>query len=220
LEGALLATKAGVEPGSPYNSSSDYITAACDESLRRLGVDSVDLFYIHRPDFLTHPATLAAALDRLVASGKAGGVGVSNCTPAQIDALTQHLRVPLCAHQFEFSALRADPLYDGTLDQAMREDFAAIAWSPLAGGRLGEEPTRDPAAARVREAIAGLAQRHRVAPAAIALAFLLRHPAGVIPILGTKKKERLRACLEAKDCALSRAEWYGLLEAQRGERMP
>jgi predicted oxidoreductase len=215
FEGAILATKAGVEPGSPYNSSPDYLAEACDASLRRLGVERVDLFYVHRPDFLTHPAALAGALDRLVAAGKAGGVGVSNFTPAQVDALTRHLRVPLCAHQVEISLLRTAPLDDGVLDQAMRDGFAALAWSPLAGGRLETE-----ADAPLRKAVADLAKRHSVAPSAVAVAFLLRHPAEIVPILGTKTKDRFLAALEAQECALARAEWYGLLEAARGAKMP
>jgi predicted oxidoreductase len=111
-------------------------------------------------------------------------------------------------------------LQDGVLDQVMRDGFAALAWSPLAGGRLGDEQTRDAGAVRVREAIARLAKRHRAAPSAIALAFLLACPAEITPILGTKSKERLAAALAARECALSRAEWYRLLEAARGEKMP
>ncbi|MEQ8935825.1 MAG: aldo/keto reductase, partial [Amphiplicatus sp.] len=139
LSGIEIATKAGVEFGTPYNSSKDYIAAAADASLRRLGVEAVDLFYIHRPDLFAHPEEVAGALDALVASGKAKAIGVSNYSPAQITALRRYLKAPLAAHQIEFSALHVEPLFDGALDQAMEQGVELFAWSPLAGGRLFAE---------------------------------------------------------------------------------
>jgi predicted oxidoreductase len=217
FEGAVLATKIGIEPGSPYNSSRDYLTAACEGSLSRLRVERIDLLYIHRPDLLTHPAELAQTLDGLVSSGKIAAVGVSNFTPAQFDALSRYMKAPIRVHQLEFSAVHVDPLFDGTLDQAMARDMPVAAWSPLAGGRLGGSDTT-PAVSRVRETLQRIAERAGVPPAAVALAFLHRHPAPVTPILGTRKPERLRDCLKA--CILSRADWYAIVEACRGDRMP
>ena len=138
FDGAVLATKIGIEPGSPYNSSRDYLTAACEGSLSRLRVERIDLLYIHRPDLLTHPGELAQTLDGLVSSGKIAAVGVSNFTTAQVDALSQYMKAPIRVHQLEFSAAHVAPLFDGTLDQAMAHGTAVAAWSPLAGGRLGD----------------------------------------------------------------------------------
>jgi predicted oxidoreductase len=217
--GAVLATKIGIEPGSPYNSSRAYLTAACEASLSRLRVERIDLLYIHRPDLLTHPAELAEALDGLVAAGKVAAIGVSNFTPAQFDALSRFMKAPIRVHQLEFSAAHVDPLFDGTLDQVMAHGTAVAAWSPLAGGRLGAaDVATTPAISRVRETLQRISEHTGVPPAAVALAFLHRHPAPVTPILGTRKPERLRDCLKA--CTLSRADWYAIVEACRGERMP
>ena len=219
FDGAVLATKIGVEPGSPYNSSPAYLTAACDASLSRLKVTRIDLLYIHRPDLLTHPAELAQTLDGLIRSGKAGAIGVSNFTPAQVDALARHMKAPIAVHQLEFSAAHLDPLFDGTLDQAMARGIAVAAWSPLAGGRLdGGEAT--PAISRVREVLKRISEHAGISPAAVALAFLHRHPAPVTPILGTRTPARLRDCLKASSFTLSRGDWYAVVEACRGERMP
>jgi predicted oxidoreductase len=217
FEGATLATKAGVEPGAPYNSSEIYLRRACDESLKRLGVERIDLFYVHRPDLLTHPADLAATLDRLFAEGKIGAIGVSNFSPHQIDALTNHMKAPLSATQVEFSAAHVEPILDGSLDQAMRESFGVYAWSPLAGGRLMERGAGlDP----VRTTITEVARAREAPFEATALAFVLSHPAGAIPIVGTKSAERLAACAQARTLVLERAEWYAILEARLGRRLP
>lgn len=216
LDGAFIATKAGCRPGSPYDSSPGYIKAACDASLKRLGVARIDLFYIHRPDFLAHPADVAGALDDLVTQGKIGAVGVSNYTVAQVEALTRYLKAPLRVHQVEFSPAFVEPLYDGTLDQAMKKKFAIAAWSPLARGGLGENGPAE--LVRVRETLASLAAKHGVTPTAVAIAFLQRHPAEVTPILGTTRPERLKEALTK--VSLSHRDWYDIVEAARGQKMP
>jgi len=219
FDGAVLATKIGIERGSPYNSSRAYLSAACDGSLSRLRVERIDLLYIHRPDLLTHPADLAQTLDELVSSGKVAAIGASNFTPAEVDALSQYMKAPIRVHQLEFSAAHVDPLFDGTLDQAMVHGIAVAAWSPLAGGRLGGSDAT-PAISRVCVTLQRISEYTGVPPAAVALAFLHRHPAPVTPIIGTKNPARLRDCLKAYDCALSRADWYAIVEACRGEKMP
>lgn len=221
FKGAILATKIGVERGIPYNSSRAYLTAACEGSLSRLQVERIDLLYIHRPDLLTHPAELAQTLDGLMSSGKIAAVGVSNFTTTQVDSLSRYMKAPIRVHQLEFSALHVNPLFDGTLDQAMARDMAVAAWSPLAGGRLGGSKVANaPAVSRVRETLQRISEHTGVPPTAVALAFLHRHPAPVTPIIGTRKVERLRDCLKANGCALSRADWYAIVEACRGEKMP
>lgn len=218
LDGAVIATKAGCEPGSPYNSSPAYLAAACDASLSRLGVSRIDLFYVHRPDLLTHPADLAGALDDLVTAGKIASVGVSNFTTTQIEALARYLKAPIRTHQVEFSAGHVEALFDGTLDQAMKKKIAVAAWSPMAGGRLGEGGPAE--FSRARETLTSLAGKYGTSPTAVAIAFLQMHPACVTPILGTTKPERLREALEAMNLTLSRPDWYAIVEAARGERMP
>lgn len=216
--GTVIATKAGVEPGTPYNSSSAYLNAACEASLSRLGVEQLDLFYIHRPDLLTHPYELAETLDELVRSGKIAAVGVSNFTASQVSALSNYLKAPLAALQIEFSAAHVDPLFDGTLDQAMEYNIAVTAWSPLAGGRLGA--TGAPQLSLVHETLRHIGERLGVSPQAAALAFVQRHPASVTPILGTKTPARLRDCLKANALSLARADWYAIVEACLEKKMP
>jgi aryl-alcohol dehydrogenase-like predicted oxidoreductase len=132
----VLASKGGIVPGVPYDSSAGYLVGACEASLRRLGTDHLDLFQVHRPDVLAHPAEVAKALETLVASGKVRAVGVSNYTPAQTATLVAHLQRPLASIQPEFSPLVIEPLVDGTLDLAMQHGMSVLAWSPLAGGVL------------------------------------------------------------------------------------
>jgi predicted oxidoreductase len=218
LNGAMIATKAGCAPGTPYNSSAPYLKAACEASLKRLGMERVDLFYVHRPDLLAHPAEVAGALDDLVREGTIASVGVSNYTVAEVAALKRFLKAPLCAHQIEFSAGHVDPLFDGTLDQVMAEDIAVAAWSPLARGGLADNGPADLAA--VRTVLAKLAAAHGTSPNAIAIAFLLAHPAAVTPILGTTNAARARECIDGLKIDLSRRDWYDIVEAARGERMP
>jgi predicted oxidoreductase len=218
LKGVEIATKVGVEFGTPYNSSKAYIVNAVDASLRRLGVECVDLLYIHRPDLLAHPEEAAEALDALVKQGKASSIGVSNYAPAQMDALSAYLDAPIAAHQVEFSVLNAAALFDGTIDQAMVRKIPLYAWSPLAGGRLfggGDEH-----ALRVRPVLEALATEKDAGADAVALAFILRHPARIIPIIGTKNPAHLANAIAASAVELTRAEWYRILEASLGRRMP
>lgn len=217
----VLATKGGIRPPVPYDQSAEYLVSACRASLERLGVEQVDLYQVHRPDLLTHPAELAAGLTALVAEGLVRHVGVSNFTPAQTEALAAHLGVPLVTTQPEMSALCLDAVVDGTLDLAMRTGTTPLAWSPLAGGRLGDgAPADDDRTARVHEVLDRLAASHGVGRGAVALAWTMAHPAGVVPIVGTQRPERLAGLAAAASVRLDRAQWYEVLVAWRGEPMP
>src|SRR6478609_9057882 len=110
----VLATKGGIREGVPYDSSPRYLEEACDASLRRLGVDVIDLYQVHRPDLFAHPLDVAETLDGLIASGKVRTVGVSNHTPAQVSALEEYLEAPLVSTQPELSAAHLAALRDGT----------------------------------------------------------------------------------------------------------
>jgi predicted oxidoreductase len=215
----VLASKGGIIPGVPYDSSADYLTAACEASLRRLGTDHLDLFQVHRPEVLTHPAEVARSLESLVASGKVRSVGVSNYTPAQTAALVAHLSIPLATLQPEFSPLAIEPLTDGTLDLAMQHGIGVLAWSPLAGGRLGT-PGADERAKHVCAELDVQAMRCGVARSAAAYAWLMAHPAGVIPIVGSQQVQRIREAADAYKVVWARADWYRVLVAARGAALP
>jgi predicted oxidoreductase len=215
----VLASKGGIIPGVPYDSSVAYLTSACESSLRRLRTDHLDLYQVHRPDMLEHPDTLARTLEALVTSGKVRAIGVSNYTPAQTSALLQHLRVPLASTQPEFSPLALEPLTDGTLDLALQRRISVLAWSPLGGGQLVGAGT-DERATRVCAELDVHAQRYGVTRAAVVCAWIMAHPAGIIPILGSQQASRIHEATAAGKVRWTRADWYRVLVASRGTALP
>ena len=222
----VLATKGGIMPPLPYDSSNEYLTAALERSLTRLNVEVIDLYQIHRPDFLTHPAVLAETLTRFRNEGKVKEFGVSNYTAAQTAALQAHLDFPLVSVQPEFSVHCTDPLRDGVLDQAMAFGMTPLAWSPLGGGRIGM--TLNDAKAvddqqrtyHVLSVLDRVANEQSVPRVAVALAWILAHPAGVVPILGTQRPERIRESMRAFDVKLTRQTWNEILVASQGYPLP
>ncbi len=222
----VLATKAGIVIGTPYDSSGAHLRQSCEDSLRRLRTDVLDLYQIHRPDWLAHPARVAETISELRQAGKIREFGVSNHTAAQFEALQAHLPFAIATHQPELSALVLDPLHDGVLDQCLRVGATPLAWSPLAGGRLGlplDEVRSRPGGERlaaVIEVLDRLADVRGATRSAVALAFLLAHPAGIVPIVGSQRPERIRECAEATGVELTRSEWYDVVEASRGEPLP
>lgn len=213
----VLATKGGILPGVPYVSSRSYLVEACEASLRRLGVDVIDLYQIHRPDQFTHPAEVADALSSLIDRGLVRAIGVSNHTVAQTRALQIHLDAPLASTQPEFSAASLDPLRDGTLDLCAETGILPLAWSPLAGGRLA---TGEGIRPELIAALDAVANSHRVSRAAAALAFVLAHPSAPVAIVGTQNIERLADLASATTLALTRREVYGIIEASDGRPLP
>lgn len=216
----VLATKGGIRPGVPYDQSGDYLTTACEDSLRRLGVEHVDLYQVHRPDVLTHPEELAGTLRSLVDRGLTRLVGVSNFTPAHTRSLRAHLGDVLVSTQPEWSALCLDPLDDGTLDLCTETGVTPLAWSPLAGGRLVSATPGDERVARVVEVLDDLAAVHGVDRATVALAWTSTHPAGAVPIVGTQRVDRIVSLAAAAQVRLDRTEWYRVLAASRGVPLP
>ena len=213
----VLASKGGIIPGIPYDSSPAYLAEAVDASLHRLQVEHIDLYQIHRPDMLAHPAETAAALDALVQSGKIGMVGISNYTYAQEDALRHFMKAPLVSLQSEYSLHKTDMLRDGTLDRCMMHDMTFLAWSPLAGGALSQGDKLSPA---LKAKMSELAAREDTDLAGIALAFVLAHPARPVALVGSQNIDRLHAAAKACAITLTRADVYGLIEAAEGVALP
>lgn len=214
----VLASKGGIRMGVPYDSSPEYLKTAIDASLRRLVTERLELWQIHRPDLLTHPQELARTLEDAHSSGKIAAIGVSNFTPHQTSALAHFLTIPIASQQPEFSPLATSPLFDGVFEQAMMHGMTVLAWSPLGGGRLA-----NPADDRTRKVAALLdskAQASGVDRSAAAYSWILAHPAAPIPIVGTQDPARIRKIGDAFKPKWTRAEWYGVLEASLGERLP
>lgn len=233
-EQILIATKCGIrKAGDPdaraphrYDFSAEHIIRSCEGSLERLGVETIDLYQLHRPDVLADPAEVAEAFAKLKAAGKVREFGVSNFTPSQITALQRACPMPLVVNQVEISLFHIEPFADGTLDQCLAEQITPLAWSPFAGGRLATSVgvnMRDPDHARklkVHDALEALARERGVSRSLLALAWLLRHPSGIVPIVGTITPERIQEAARADEIELSREEWYRLYEAAYGQRLP
>jgi predicted oxidoreductase len=213
----VLATKGGIVPPIPYDSSPRALRDACEASLRRLGVDVIDLYQIHRPDMYAHPAAVADTLAALRDAGKIREVGVSNHTVAQVEALAAHLPFPIVTNQPEYSAAHLAPMRDGTFDACMRDGVVPLAWSPLAGGRLA---TGNGVPPELLAVIDRLAEREHTDRATIALAFVLAHPARPVAIVGTQRSERLAASTEALSVQLDRADVYAIVQASEGAPLP
>jgi len=213
----VLASKGGIRPPVPYDSSREGLVAACEASLGRLGVERLDLYQIHRPDLYAHPAEVAEALAGLREAGKIREAGVSNHTPAQVEALAAHLPFPLAATQPEFSVAHLAPMRDGTFDQCMRMGLAALAWSPLAGGRVvsGRDLSHE-----LTTTLDRLAEREGVDRATVATAFVLAHPAAPVALLGSMDLGRIRGATGALSVRLDRADVYALVQASEGEPLP
>jgi len=216
----FLATKGGITPPRPYDSSYDYLMRAMDASLARLRVDGVDLYQIHRPDLVTPVEETARALNDMVRTGKTRFVGVSNYSVSQTRALQAHLETPLATTQPEFSALRQDPMSDGTLDWCSETGATALAWSPLAGGDVPRDQSDHPRGTAILSVLKRIAETHNATPANVALAFTLRHQAKIIPIIGTQTPARISESAKAAEVDLSAREFYDIVEAYRGQSMP
>ncbi len=216
----ILATKGGITPPRPYDSSYEYLMGALEASLDRLNTDYVDLYQIHRPDVMTPMPETARCLEDMVKSGKARAVGVSNFTVSQTEALQAHLPIPLASTQPEFSAIRQDPKTDGTLDWCSKTGATCLAWSPLGGGSLATGQGDHPRLSDVKNAIDRVATELEVSAVQVALSFLMSHAANVIPIIGTMKLERVEEAVETTEIKLPARAYYDIVEAYRGLPMP
>lgn len=214
----VISTKGGIRPGVPYDQSRDYLTGAIDASLRRLGVETIDLWQVHRPDILVHPEDLARTLDAAVAAGKIRALGVSNFSQSQVAALQSFLSSPLVVTQPEISPLCIESFENGALDQAMMLGLTPLAWSPLGGGRLLSPET--PRAQAVAAALDAVAEAQGVERSVAAYGWLMAHPSGIVPIIGSQDISRIRAAAAALTLRWTRAEWYAVLVAARGAKLP
>ena len=230
----VIVTKGGIRPaGDPqsdspgrYDFSASHLISACEQSLQRLGIESIDIYLLHRPDFLAEPEEVAQAFSQLKAAGKVRCFGVSNFRPTLMTALQAACPMPLVVHQVEISLAKLDAFTDGTLDQCLIERITPMAWSPLAAGLIGGGASRllpsqqGYRPERFLPALEAVAQARGVRRTVVALAWLLKHPARIMPIIGTTNPDRIREATKAAELELTREEWYRLLVAARGEPVP
>lgn len=202
-----------------YDTSSQHIIASVNQSLKNLKTDYLDLLLLHRPDPLLDVDELAKCFDQLRSEGKVRFFGVSNFTPSQVELLASRLSQPLVSNQIEFGPLHLDPLVDGTLDQCQRLRILPMAWSPLAGGKLfsgtgeREQRTRAELQAIATELGCGTLDQ-------IALAWILKHPASILPVLGTGDPQRIKTQAAACQIDLTREQWHRVWSASMGAPVP
>jgi predicted oxidoreductase len=203
-----------------YDTCYQHIVSSAEQSLQNLQTDYLDILLIHRPDPLMNADEIARAFAALLESGKVRHFGVSNFTPWQFDLLQTRLDFPLVTNQVEASVLHLEPFLDGTLDQCQQDQIAPMAWSSLAGGRLFSDV--DEAAVRVRKCIQVIADRINVSLDQVALAWLLVHPANILPVVGSRSVDRLKSAVDATAvvAALTREDWYAIWQASSGREIP
>ena len=200
-----------------YDTSAAYVQGSVERSLQRIGVDVIDLLLIHRPDPLMDAQALGTCLDGLINSGKIRAAGVSNFMPWDLDLLQSAMQHPLVTNQVEVSLLNTAPLLNGQLAQSQKLKRPAMAWSPLAGGRLFSQ---EPAAQRLRPLLERLAKASNTDATAVAVAWLLHHPARIIPVLGSNDQARIERFSQALQVPMDRQTWYELYELAQGAEVP
>lgn len=200
-----------------YDSSKEHIISSLETSLNRLHTDYVDVLLVHRPDYLMEPHEIAEAFYQLQKEGKVLHFGVSNFTPSQFELLNSSFE--LVTNQVEISLLKRDSLDDGTLDQCMLQGIRPMAWSPLGGGALFTDAGNEDVQ-RILKVGEPLCEKYSCKMDHLLYAWLLRHPAGILPVTGTSKLERIKTAKKSLDIHLEREDWYKLLEAAVGEQVP
>ncbi len=217
-----LVTKCDIVVGSDrfpdvrvkhYDTSAEYITASLERSLREMSVDHVDLLLIHRPDPLMDHEVTGRALDDLVASGKTRSVGVSNFRPWDFSLLQSAMETDLVVNQIELSLKEHEPFVNGDLVFCQENEITPMAWSPLGGGDLMT------GSGSVQDVLSAVAKRDGVDAAAVASAWLLAHPAGIVPVLGTNNLNRIKAFSNALNVDMDRQTWYELYTAALGREV-
>ena len=215
-----LVTKCGIKfPSSrrPANKSHIYDTSArhiiwsAENSLKLLNTDYLDLLLIHRPDPLSDPAEIAEAFEALKKDGKVLHFGVSNFSGPQFRMLQKFVSAPLVTNQIELSVKYTEPFFNGDVDVLMEFNASPMAWSPMAGGKLFEENTE----------FNRIASENDMTVSQLALSWLLLHPSGIFPVVGTTKTERLREMAAVMEKPLmDKDTWFAVLKASRGYDIP
>ena len=220
-----ITTKCGIKLTTPnrpdhsiksYDSTKSHIIKSTENSLTELGIEHIDVLLIHRPDYLMDPNEIAEAFSQLQSSGKVRAFGVSNFTNSQVELLHKHF--PLITNQVEISLLHTNAIEDGTLDQCMLKRIIPTAWSPFGGGALFST-SDDPKILRIQKTATALGEKYNADIDQILLAWIDKHPAGIIPVLGSTKIERIEKALASKKISLTHEEWYLLWEAAIGQEV-
>lgn len=228
-DGITITTKCAIRFGEPktFDWSRQYIIDSARASLERLKCGTIDVLLLHRPDYLVEPEEVAKAFDVLKSEGTVQHFGLSNCNIQRVELLRQAVGDTLVCNQLELHPLRVapweGPWEDGTLDHLKRLHITPTAWSPMAGGRLAKKPDNadsNPVHDAVRDALEKAGAEYGVDMATMTMAWLMRHPSGILPIVGSRTPERIKAMAKADDIELSRKTWYEIYTASYGKNLP
>lgn len=221
-EGIQLISKCGIQylgkarsnSVKHYNYSKDYIIWSVENSLKQLKTDYLDALLLHRPSPLMHPYEIMEAVAKLGQEGKILHFGVSNFTPSQMQLIASE--VPVTINQIEFSLTQNSAMNDGTLDYMLQHKITPMAWSPL--GNVFEEDTEQ--TRRIHRQLGALRDKYNATEDQLLLAWILKHPAGIHPVIGTTNKQRIEDASKAKNIALELEDWFHILVASQGHKVP
>lgn len=234
-EKLIIQTKCGIVPGKMFDFSYEHIVASVDGSLKRLGMEYIDVLLLHRPDALMEPEEVARAFDTLKAAGKVRHFGVSNQNPYQMTLLQRCLDMPLCADQLQFSIMHAPMIHaginvnmynesavnrdGGVLDFCRLNGITVQPWSPMQHGFFKGCFVDNDSFPELNAVLARLAEQYGVSKTTVAVAWILRHPAKMQPVTGTTNLTRLKDSFKATEIRLTREEWYEIYKAA-GNTLP
>ncbi len=221
-ESIQLITKCGIQyvgqtrenKVKHYNYSKDYIIWSAEESLKNLKTEYIDLFLLHRPSPLMHPDEILEAIQRLKLDGKILNFGVSNFTPSQVELIDS--KVDVQANQVEFSLTQHSAMHNGSLDQMIVKGIKPMAWSPL-GSYFRDTNAQT---LRIKKILQKLSEKYEVSEDTILLAWIFKHPSKVAPVIGTTNKDRMRNAKQAAQLTLELEDWFSLLVASQGHKVP
>jgi len=197
-----------------YDTSAQHINFSVERSLSQMAIDQIDLLLLHRPDPLMDAQETGSVLDALVASGKVKGIGVSNFKPWDIDLLQSCTQNRLLTNQIEISLLHNSAFTNGDLAYLQQHKITPMAWSPLGGGALFKDKQTP-----LWQKLNSIAKSYDVNPSSVAIAWLIRHPATIMPIMGSNDLQRIKRLSEALSFDLSREEWFELLQIANGKEV-
>lgn len=197
-----------------YDTSRAHITQSVEASLRLMGVETIDLLLIHRPDPLMDHHETGTALDDLVTSGKVRSVGVSNFRPWDWELLQSAMTSRLVTNQIEISVLAHHPFTNGDIAFLQRHAIPPMAWSPLAGGALFAPENKS-----IHDSLAAIAARHDSDVPSLVVAWLMAHPARIMPVMGTNSLDRIASLGAAAKISIDRETWYEIYTIALGEEV-
>ncbi|MDR1072770.1 MAG: aldo/keto reductase [Treponema sp.] len=225
----ILQSKCGIRPGVAFDFSKEHILASVDGILKRLKTEWLDVLLLHRPDALVEPEEVAEAFDALHNAGKVRIFGVSNQNPAQIQLLQKYVRMPLVVNQLQLSVANANMISQGlhvnmlddaavnrdggVLDFCRLNEITIQAWSPFQYGFFEGVFLGDKKFPKLNAKIDEIAERYGVSNTTIAIAWILRHPAHIQPVIGSMNETRIKDCVKAAEITLTRDEWYAIYMA-------